>query len=94
MEEVGYESILQSAITILPGAQSELLYHYRSTSDDLIAFSNNYIYDNRLITFPSPKYKNKAVQFEFVENGVYDAGQSRRNRMEAVRIAELCIERL
>ena len=92
MEEVGYESILQSAITILPGAQSELLYHYRSTSDDLIAFSNNYIYDNRLITFPSPKYKNKAVQFEFVENGVYDAGQSRRNIMEAVRIAELCIE--
>lgn len=92
MEEVGFESILQSAITILPGAQSELLYHYRSTSDDLIAFSNNYIYENRLITFPSPKYKENAVQFEFVENGVYDAGQTRRNRIEAVRVADLCME--
>lgn len=92
MEDIGYESILQSAITILPGAQSELLYHYRSTSDDLIAFSNNYIYDNRLITFPAPFYKNNSVQFEFVANGMYDSGQSRRNRIEAVRVAELCIE--
>lgn len=92
MEEVGYESILQSAITILPGAQAELLYHYRSTSDDLIAFSNNYIYENRLITFPAPKYKNNAVQFEYVENGVYDAGQSRQNRIEALRVAELCVD--
>ncbi len=91
-EEVGYESILQAAITILPGAESELLYHYRSTSDDLIAFSNNYIYDNRLITFPAPKYKSKAVQFEFVENGVYDAGQSRQNRIEAIRVAKLCVK--
>lgn len=94
MEEVGYESILQSAITILPGAQSELLYHYRSTSDDLIAFSNNYIYDNKLITFPAPKYKNDAVQFEYVENGIYDGGmgKTRQNRIEAIRVAELCIE--
>lgn len=91
IEEAGYESILQSAITILPGAQAELLYHYRSTSEDLIAFSNHYIYDSRLITFPAPN-KNKAVQFEFVENGVYDAGQSRQNRIEAIRVAELCVE--
>jgi superfamily I DNA and/or RNA helicase len=53
MEEVGYESILQSSITILPGAQTELLYHYRSTYEDLIAFSNKHIYENRLITFPN-----------------------------------------
>jgi superfamily I DNA and/or RNA helicase len=92
MEEVGYESILQSAITILPGAQSELLYHYRSTSDDLIAFSNELIYDHRLITFPAPKCKGDAVQFEYVEKGIYDSGQTRRNRIEAVRVAELCIE--
>lgn len=92
MEDVGYESILQSAITILPGAQPELLYHYRSTSEDLIAFSNRHIYGGRLITFPSPKYKDDAIQFEYVENGVYDAGQTRRNRIEAIRVAELCAE--
>ena len=92
MEEVGYESILQSSITILPGAQTELLYHYRSTYEDLIAFSNKHIYENRLITFPNPKYKDGAVVFEYVANGVYDAGQTRRNRIEAVRVAELCFE--
>ena len=93
MEEVGYESILQSAITILPGAQAELLYHYRSTSEDLIAFSNHYIYDDRLITFPAPN-KNKAVQFEFVENGIFDGGKNgtKRNWIEAQRVAEKCIE--
>lgn len=92
LEETGYESILQSSIAILPGNQPELLYHYRSTSDDLIAFSNHYIYNNRLIACPAPKYKSNAVQFEYVKNGVYDSGQSRRNRVEAIRVAELCVE--
>lgn len=92
MEEVGYESILQSSIAILPGAQTELLYHYRSTYEDLIAFSNKHIYENRLITFPNPKYKDGAVVFDYVPDGVYDVGQTRRNRIEAVRVAELCFE--
>jgi len=92
MEDVGYESILQSSIAVLQGAKTELLYHYRSTSDDLIAFSNNFIYDNRLITFPAPKYKSDAVQFEYVENGIFDSGQTRRNRIEALRVADLCIQ--
>lgn len=89
----GYESILQAAIAILPdNRQKELLYHYRSTSDDLIAFSNEYIYDGKLILFPSPKNKTDAVKFEYVEDGVYDVGKSRQNRKEAMRVAELCIE--
>lgn len=92
MEEVGYESILQSSIAILPGAQTELLYHYRSTYEDLIAFSNKHIYENRLITFPNPNYKAGSVIFEYVEGAVYDAGKTRRNRIEAVRVAELCFK--
>ena len=90
MEEVGYESILQSAITILPGAETHLLYHYRSKHSDLIAFSNSYIYGN-LIIFPTPK-DYEAVKFEFVENGIYDAGQTRSNHIEALRVAELCVK--
>jgi superfamily I DNA and/or RNA helicase len=90
MEEVGYESILQAAITILPGAESYLTYHYRSRHPDLIAFSNDKIYKN-LIIFPAPKDYG-AVQFDFVENGIYDAGQSRRNHIEAQRVVELCIK--
>jgi len=90
MEEVGYESILQSAITILPGAEAHLLYHYRSKHSDLIAFSNSHIYGN-LIIFPTPK-DYEAVKFEFVENGIYDVGQTRSNRIEAIRVAELCVK--
>lgn len=90
MEEVGYESILQSAITILPGAgATPLRYHYRSKHSDLIAFSNSHIYGN-LIIFPTPK-DYEAIKFEFVENGVYDAGHTRSNRIEATRVAELCV---
>ncbi|MCX6789485.1 MAG: AAA domain-containing protein [Candidatus Gribaldobacteria bacterium] len=89
-EEVGYESILQSAITILPGAGTYLTYHYRSRHPDLIAFSNHNIYDYLLTLFPVPK-DYEAVKFEFVENGVYDAGQTRTNLIEANRVAELCV---
>ena len=89
MEEIGYESILQSAITILPGAEAHLLYHYRSKHSDLIAFSNSHIYGN-LIIFPTPK-DYEAVKFEFVENGIYDAGQTRSNHIEALRVAKLCV---
>jgi very-short-patch-repair endonuclease len=91
MEEVGYESILQVAIAILPGAETYLTYHYRSRHPDLIAFSNHHIYyDHPLTIFPVPK-DYEAVKFEFVENGIYDVGQTRSNRIEALRVAELCI---
>ncbi len=93
MEEVGYESILQSAITILPGAgATPLRYHYRSKHSDLIAFSNSHIYGN-LIIFPTPK-DYEAIKFEFVKNGVYDVGHTRSNRIEAIRVAELCVSHL
>jgi superfamily I DNA and/or RNA helicase/very-short-patch-repair endonuclease len=92
LEDVGYESLLQASIATLPGLQPELLYHYRSTSDNLIAFSNHHIYGNRLITFPSPKNIDDSVKFEYVHNGVYDSGKTRRNRIEAERVADLCIE--
>ena len=92
MEEVGFESILQSAISILPGASNYLLYHYRSNHPDLIAFSNTHIYkENPMILFPAAK-NYAAVKFEYVADGVYDSGDSRQNRIEAARVAELCIE--
>jgi superfamily I DNA and/or RNA helicase/very-short-patch-repair endonuclease len=90
IENIGYESILQAAITVLPGADKYLTYHYRSKHSDLIAFSNSHIYKN-LTIFPSPR-DYEAVRFDFVENGIYDAGNSRRNRIEAQRVAELCIQ--
>ena len=46
-----YESVLEECQKILP--EITLRWHYRSRDETLIAFSNKYIYENRLITFPS-----------------------------------------
>jgi very-short-patch-repair endonuclease len=39
----------------------ELLWHYRSRHQSLIAFSNHHFYDDRLIIFPSPIAKDEVV---------------------------------
>ncbi len=91
-ENIGYESILQAAITVLPGADKYLTYHYRSKHSDLIAFSNAYIYKN-LTIFPSP-YDYEAVKFDYVEKGIYDSGKTRQNAIEAERVAELCVKHI
>lgn len=47
----GYESLLASLEPFLP--PMPLDWHYRSADERLIAFSNQYIYNGRLITFPA-----------------------------------------
>jgi hypothetical protein len=47
----GYESLLATLEAFLP--QMPLDWHYRSADERLIAFSNQYIYNGRLITFPA-----------------------------------------
>jgi len=47
----GFESILKVMESFLP--QWNLDWHYRSRDERLIAFSNHYIYKDRLVTFPS-----------------------------------------
>ena len=47
------ESILELA-NIQFHPKHRLLWHYRSKHEDLIAFSNHYVYDNELVIFPSP----------------------------------------
>ena len=88
--DVDYESILHAAKTILPGADELLYYHYRSRYEDLIAFSNHHVYEDKLITFPNPDNQHRAVVLEHVEDGVYDSGGTRRNDIEAKRVIELC----
>lgn len=91
-EETGFESILQRAISLLSGSDSYLKYHYRSSSEDLIAFSNHYIYsEHPLVTFPNPSKDHRGVFFEFVSDGIYDAGGTRTNQAEATRVANLCL---
>ncbi len=61
-----------------------LLWHYRSKNEHLIAFSNRFFYENRLITFPNAKIKDDSgLDFVHVKTGIYDRGKSRKNRVEA-----------
>jgi very-short-patch-repair endonuclease len=87
------ESILDEAATVLP--EKRLLWHYRSQTNDLIEFSNAKYYNGALQTFPdnSPE-ENMGVDFEYVEDGLYDRGGSSTNEPEARRVLELVREHI
>jgi superfamily I DNA and/or RNA helicase len=89
-----FESILDLAESKL--RKVSLMWHYRSRNESLIAFSNQEIYDNRLITFPSrnDRIPNDGVEYHYVEKGVYDRGKSKTNRLEADRIIDLIIKHI
>ena len=88
------ESILDECIAA--GVHSTRLnWHYRSRHESLIAFSNHYYYEDRLMTFPAAADSpHLGVSFEFVPGAVYDRRASRTNRKEAERIVEYIFERL
>jgi len=88
--DTNLESILDEVATI--GVDKRpLLWHYRSRNEDLIDFSNNHFYDGELVTFPSNHFQNEdfGVFFEYVKDGVYDRGKTRKNLKEADRIAKI-----
>ena len=72
------------------GVQTRRLdWHYRSRDEALIAFSNHYYYDDRLVTFPAPTTGSNALHFHKVD-GTYARGtQGRINQVEAKAVAEL-----
>ncbi|WP_034601830.1 DUF4011 domain-containing protein [Desulfosporosinus sp. HMP52] len=82
-----YDSILEETTGVLPNRT--LLWHYRSKHENLIAFSNQEIYKNELVTFPSSVNNgvDTGVEFVYVENGVYEG--KGRNTSEARRCVEL-----
>jgi hypothetical protein len=88
------ESILDSCESLLP--VHPLRWHYRSRAEPLIAFSNHYIYDNNLVTFPSAdeQSQSKGVSFTYVPDGVYDRGKTATNRREAQVVAQRVMEHL
>lgn len=84
------ESILDACLAAgLP--RKPLLWHYRSQHEHLIAFSNKYFYHHQLITFPSPREDERAVEFVYVPDGVYDRASQRVNRVEATRLVDLLV---
>ncbi len=92
--EEDYESVLHATKEILPGGDRLLSYHYRSKFEDLISYSNHYIYRDELITFPNPINSFNPIEFVYLENGVFDGGKegTRKNFEEADKVAQLCID--
>lgn len=89
-----YDSILEETANILPNRT--LRWHYRSRSEHLIAFSNQEIYQNDLVTFPSinEKETDGGVEFVYVEEGYYEPKPKNYNIMEAKRCVELVAEHI
>jgi len=99
------ESSLKDMESILDALQSkempssQLLWHYRSRHEELIAFSNHHFYGDRLITFPTPssgKTPGRGVYFEHVVGGAYLDERDKVlrtplkvNRIEAKKVAQL-----
>ncbi|MCI0681953.1 MAG: AAA domain-containing protein, partial [Gemmataceae bacterium] len=90
-----FESVLDTCL----GAgfpQQWLRWHYRSQHEHLIAFANDRIYENRLVTFPGAIAEDPdlGVQLCHVADGKYDRGGRRDNPREAQVVADLVFEHL
>jgi len=84
-----YESLLD--VCLSRGFMRKWLrWHYRSRRESLIAFSNRYFYENRLITFPSAdEATGPAINFVKVTDGRFKDGI---NPIEAKQLANLVME--
>ncbi|MDE7384877.1 MAG: hypothetical protein K2M84_03860, partial [Anaeroplasmataceae bacterium] len=84
------ESILDKGSSVFK--TKRLNWHYRSRSEELIAFSNQNFYDNRLITIPQAKKHQKGfgIDFHYVM-GTYEV-KARTNLTEAKYIVDLVFE--
>ncbi|GIK49262.1 MAG: DUF4011 domain-containing protein [Hyphomonadaceae bacterium] len=88
-EKVVEESILEMANAVFRPAR-QLRWHYRSKHGSLIAFSNNHIYDDNLIVFPSAEDRREDRGVALVRvNGRY---RSSVNPEEAKAIVAAAIE--
>ncbi|MDR2457825.1 MAG: hypothetical protein LBD41_05025, partial [Clostridiales Family XIII bacterium] len=87
-----FNSILSEGSSL---PKKSLTWHYRSKHENLIWFSNNYYYDEKLLTFPSPYNKEKdfGLEYVFVENGTYDLKED-GNIKEANKVADLVIDHI
>ena len=68
-------------------------WHYRSRDETLIAFSNHFYHDGRLVTFPAPSTGSDAIKFHKV-NGTCARGRGRVNQVEAKAVTEFVKRRL
>lgn len=88
------ESVLDESVAArVP--QLYLRWHYRSRHEDLISFSNQRYYDDRLFVFPAAAGRagELGVSLRKIE-GVYDRAGTRTNRAEAEAVVAEVVARL
>lgn len=82
-----FESILDICSASMKSLR--LRWHYRSRSEQLIAFSNKNFYDGDLVTFPSSKADAPGIGVDYYHvDGMFNR-KSRTNRKEAERVVDL-----
>lgn len=89
------ESILDECIAArLP--EIALRWHYRSRHESLITFSNFNYYESNLFTFPAADDRRGVMGVSHipVPDGVYDAGATRTNLVEAKALVDEVVRRL
>ena len=84
-----YESILDVMNAIL--SRRPLTWHYRSTDERLISFSNRNIYNGSLTTFPGADGA-RCLDFQLVEHRGGEAADTRSNSGEVRRVVDLMVE--
>lgn len=85
------ESVLEEFLaTGIPSTR--LRWHYRSTNENLISFSNHTFYDAELYTFPSCLLNNdqSGLHFNYIPDGVYEG--KGLNRIEAKTVVDSIIK--
>lgn len=89
---VAYPSILDEAMGSLPSEQFS--YHYRSQSEDLIAFSNQEFYKNQLLTFPNCNHPKKdfGVEYCYVNGGIYENYSNKKEAQKCIELLKKQIE--
>lgn len=91
-EEENLKDISMDAKSLLDLARYKynetiLNYHYRSTYEELIAFSNYAFYEGKLIVSPNQtQSKNPPIEYVYVKDGIFD---NRRNVEEAKVVIKL-----
>lgn len=74
--------------------QRMLKWHYRSRHESLIAVSNREFYDGNLFIVPSPDRERQqlGLRFRHFPEGRFDRGNSYKNHVEAVAIAQAVVD--
>src|SRR5439155_5362256 len=85
----GYESILDVLSALLPGYT--LRWHYRSQDERLIGFSNAWVYDRSLVTFPGTTGTGRVTHVH-VEQAAGDAQAADSVTAEVERVVALAPE--